>query len=170
MRSTSAMSRTGGWLLVALSASTGVACSDDPEAPPAAAPREVEVLTLASTEVREAGEYLGELVSRESATVLPQVAGYVRAIEVQPGERVEAGAALLAIDSREEAAALNAARASRQSARARLALARRTRDRVAELVRNGAASREELDAADAELDAATAVEREASAAIRQRQV
>jgi len=170
MRPTSTLQRTAAWCFAAATAAGTLACAREPDAPAAAAPREVEVLTIAPTEVRDTGEYLGELISRESATVLPQVAGYVRAIEVRPGERVDAGTALVAIDSREEAAALKGARATRQSARARLALARQTRDRVATLARTGAASREELDAAQAELDTAAAVEREAAAAIRQREV
>ena len=165
----SSFQRTAAWVLVAAMALPVVACRE-PAAPPAPAPREVEVLTIVSSEVRDTGEYLGELFSRESATVLPQVVGYVRAIEVRPGQRVDAGAPLLSIDSREEAAALTAARATRQSARARLALAKQTRARVAELAEKGAASREELDAAEAELNAAAAAELESSAAIRQREV
>jgi len=151
-------------------ATQAFACAPERPPPVAAAPREVEVLVLAPSEVRDSAEYLGTSISRQSATVLPQVAGYVRDIEVRPGDRVETGDALLAIDSREEAAALDAARASLQSARARVELAKQTKKRVDDLVRSGAASREEVDLTDAGLREAIAAERQAAAEISQRKV
>ena len=83
-------------------------------APP---PREIEVVALAPREVRDTGEYLGSLLSRQSVTVLPQVAGYVRSIHVKPGQQVEAGAPLVEVDAREETAALDSAQAQRSSAK-----------------------------------------------------
>ena len=69
------------------------------------------MLTLAPSEVRETAEYLGSLLSRQNITVMPQVAGYVRKIDVKPGQKVEAGAPLLDVDAREDTAALQSAKA-----------------------------------------------------------
>src|SRR6186713_161647 len=87
------------------------ACKEEAPAPAAPPPRAIEVLTLAPTELRDTGEYLGSLLSRGSVTVLPQVAGYVRKILVKPGQQVEAGAVLAEIDARQEHAALQSASA-----------------------------------------------------------
>ena len=64
------------------------ACSK-PEPKPAPPPREVDVLAIGPSEVRDTSEYLGTLISRQSVSVLPQVAGYVRKILVRPGTQVD---------------------------------------------------------------------------------
>jgi RND family efflux transporter MFP subunit len=128
------------------------------------------VLTLAPSEVRETGTYLGSLLSRESVTVLPQVAGYVRKIHVRPGDQVEAGAALVEVDAREETAALDSATALRESAAAQLELARRTRARAEALYQEGLASAEEIERSRADVEAAQAAARAAEAQVSQRRV
>jgi RND family efflux transporter MFP subunit len=138
--------------------------------PPAPPPKAVEVLTLAPSEVREAAEYLGTLSSRESVTVMPQVAGYVRSIHVRPGQKVEAGAPLIEIDARQETAAVDSAKAQGESATARLALARQTRTRAEALYKEGLASAEEIERSRAEEAAAEAASRAAQAEVSQRQV
>ncbi len=137
------------------------------KAPP---PREVEVLTLAPSEVRETGEYLGSLLSRESVTVLPQVAGYVRAIHVKPGQKVEAGETLVEIDARQETAALDSAQAQAGSAQAQLELARTTVARTESLYNEGLVSAQELDRARADVRAAEAAARAAGAGVAQARV
>ena len=86
-----------------------VGCGAKPVVKAAPPPREMEVVQLAPGEVRDTGEYLGTLMSRQSVNVLPQVAGYVRKIHVRPGQKVETGAPLLDVDSREASAALDSA-------------------------------------------------------------
>ena len=80
----------------------GKGAEQKPVAPP---PREVEVLTIAPGDVRETGEYLGTMTSRKSVSLLPQIAGYVRKIDVRPGQQIKAGELVLEVDSRQEAAA-----------------------------------------------------------------
>lgn len=125
---------------------------------------------MAPTEVRDTGEYLGSLLSRESVTVLSQVAGYVRAIRVKPGQKVAAGAPLIEIDAREEGAALATARAQAQSAQSALALARQSRTRTEALFREGLVSGQELDQRRADVAAAEAAARAAGAQVAQRNV
>ena len=139
-------------------------------APPQQPPRPVEVLTIAPSAVRDTGEYLGSLLSRGSVTVLPQVAGYVRKIQVKPGERVAAGAPLVEIDAREENAALTSAGAQAASARAGLVLAQKELARAQQLNRDGVVSAQELDRRRADVSAAEAQLRAAGAEVSQRRV
>lgn len=162
------------WLALATLALVLAACGKKAPAggPPAGPPppKEIEVLTLAPTEVRDTGEYLGSLLSRGSVTVLPQVAGYVRAVLVKPGQKVAAGAPLLEVDAREEAAALASAEAQRAAAAAALGLARQVRERTEALYREGLATAEELDQRRAAVEAADASARAAEAQVSQRKV
>lgn len=138
--------------------------------PPPPPPREIQVLTMAPTEARVQGEYLGSLLSRASLTVLPQVAGYVRKLHVKPGQRVAVGDPLVEIDAREEAAALSSAAAQADSAAATLALAEQSRARIEALHQEGLATAQELDKSRADVAAATAAVRAAGAQVSQRRV
>ncbi|XXF81642.1 efflux RND transporter periplasmic adaptor subunit [Myxococcaceae bacterium GXIMD 01537] len=145
-------------------------CGEKPAPKAAPPPREVDVLRLTPSEVRDTGEYLGALLSRQNVTVLPQVAGYVRAIHVRPGQKVEAGAPLLDVDSRQESAALDSAQAQRSSADVNLELARRTLARTEALQKEGLASAQELERAQSQVEASEAAARAAAAQVAQRQV
>ena len=158
----------GMWGL-ALAASV-VGCGGPPAAKPVPPPREVELLTLAPSETRDTGEYLGTLLSRQSVNVLPQVAGAVRRIHVSPGQKVEAGTPLLEVDARQESAALESAQAQRSSAATSLELARQTRERTEALYKEGLVSAQELERARSQADTAEAATRAASAQVSQREV
>ncbi|NMO19738.1 efflux RND transporter periplasmic adaptor subunit [Pyxidicoccus fallax] len=151
--------------LAATGCSTSKAAPAEP--PP---PREVDVVTLAPRAVRDTGEYLGSLISRQSVTVLPQAAGYVRRIHVKPGQQVEEGTPLVQVDAREETAALDSAQAQLSSAQVNLELARRTLARTEALNKEGLASAQELESARAQVDAAEAASRSSAAQVTQRQV
>ncbi|MCY1077840.1 efflux RND transporter periplasmic adaptor subunit [Archangium lansingense] len=145
-------------------------CGGKPAAKAAPPPREIEVVQLAPSEVRDTSEYLGSLLSRQSVNVLPQVAGYVRRIHVRPGQKVEAGAPLIDVDSRVETAALETARAQRTSSEVNLEQARRTRARIESLYKEGLASAQELEQARAQVEALEANTRAAAATETQREV
>jgi len=145
-------------------------CSGKSAAPAAPPPREVEVVTLAPSEVRDTGEYLGSLQSRQSINVLPQVAGYVRRIHVRPGQKVEEGTPLLEVDARQETAALDSAQAQLSSTEVNLELARRTAARTEALYKEGLASAQELERAQAQVQASEAASRSSAAQVAQRQV
>ncbi|MFL5352559.1 efflux RND transporter periplasmic adaptor subunit [Archangium sp.] len=147
-----------------------IGCGDKQVAKAPPPPREIEVVQLAPSPVRDASEYLGTLMSRQSVTVLPQVAGYVRKIHVRPGQKVEAGAPLLDVDSREETAALETAKAQRTSSEVNLEQARRTRTRLESLYKEGLASAQELEQARAQVEALEANTRAAAATETQREV
>ncbi|MCI0571688.1 MAG: efflux RND transporter periplasmic adaptor subunit [Myxococcaceae bacterium] len=158
------------WLWTVALAAGVSGCAGKPADKPAPPPREVEVLRLAAGEVRETGEYLGNLASRQSVTVFPQVAGYVRRIHVRPGQSVQAGDALLEVDARQESAALESAQAGRTSAVASLELARQTRARSESMHKEGLLSAQELERAVAQAEAAEAAARAAAAQVARAQV
>lgn len=133
-------------------------------------PREVDVLTVVPTEVRDTGEFLGSLLSRQSVSLQPIVGGYVRKILVRPGAQVEAGQGLLEIDARQEAAALDSAQAQQQSTTSGLELAEQTLARTQSLYREGLVSAQELERAQAALQAARAASQSSAAAVSQRKV
>ncbi|MFP2908619.1 efflux RND transporter periplasmic adaptor subunit [Pyxidicoccus sp. 3LFB2] len=162
-----ALKRTA-WSVVVLAVVAG--CSGTKAAPAAPPPREVDVVSLSPQEVRDTGEYLGSLLSRQSVTVLPQVDGYVRRIHVRPGQQVEEGAPLLEVDAREETAALDSAQAQLSSSQVNLELARRTLARTEALHQEGLASAQELEGARAQVQAAEAASRSSTAQVTQRQV
>ncbi len=126
--------------------------------------------TLEPQPVEERADYVGQLISRESVTVFPQVTGYVRAIEVRPGERVEAGQKLLQIDQRQEAAALNQGRAARAQAQAQLEFARSAAKRAEQLLKEGIISRQDYEQALSQAAVAEANARAAEAEVRVRSV
>lgn len=162
------LARVGAVCAIALVAIGCKGKAAPPAAPPP--PREIEALTIELSEVRDTGEYLGSLLSRGNVTVLPQVAGYVRAVLVKPGQKVAAGAPLLDVDAREESAALASAQAQQAAAQANLGLAQQVRERTESLYKEGLATAEELDQRRASVAAADAAARAAKAQVTQRQV
>ncbi len=155
-------------ILAAMAAASCGGKSAAPKAPPP--PREIEVLAVKAGTVRETSEYLGSLLSRATVNVLPQVSGYVRAIRVRPGDRVDKGAVLLELDAREQTAALESARAQVSSAASGLELARQTLTRTEALYREGLVNAQELERARAALASAEASRKTASAQASQRRV
>jgi RND family efflux transporter MFP subunit len=158
----------GVWSLALAAGAAGCGGQTAAKAPPP--PREVEVVQLAPSQVRDTSEYLGTLQSRQSVTVLPQVAGAVRKIHVRPGQKVEAGTPLVEVDAREEVAALESAQAQQSSSQVNLDLARRTLTRTQALYKEGLASAQELERVQAQVDAAEASARASSAQVSQREV
>ncbi|WAM26282.1 efflux RND transporter periplasmic adaptor subunit [Myxococcus sp. NMCA1] len=128
-------------------------------------PMPVEVERLAPAEVRESNEYLGALISRSSITVYPQVAGYVKAIPLEPGARVEQGEVLLVVDPRRESAGLRATQAQQAAAMAQREYAQQTHKRSEQLLKEGLQSRQDYDQA-----VAQALQAEASARAIEAQV
>lgn len=161
---------TGRGRAVLLGCLLAIGCKGKAAAPAAPPPAEISVLRLKPSEVRETVEYLGALTSRQSVTIVPQIAGYVRKIHVKPGQEVQGGAPLIEVDAREETAALESAQAQQSSASANLELARQTRVRSEALYRDGLVSAQELERARAQAEAAEASARAASAQVSQRKV
>ena len=149
------------------------ACSKTGNAgPPGGAPPPagVKTITLAPTEVRDTTEYIGSVKSRRSVTVQPQVDGQLIKIFVKSGDAVEAGQPLMQIDPARQQAAVSSAQATRASRLAQLAFAKQQLERVQRLFQEAAVSRQELDQAKANYDAAQAEVAALGAQIRENEV
>ena len=94
-------------------------------------------------------EALGTLRANETITVTATVTEPVTAVNFDDGQRVKAGDILVEMMSKEEEAELNAAQAT-------LSEAQRQVERIAPLVKGGAASKSVLDQRQRELDTARA--------------
>ena len=173
--------RRGVWgMCVAVLALTGCHGSDDkkggqaagggPQASGMDKKQTVQVLKLAPGPIRDAGDYLGTLVSRSSITVYPVVAGYVRHIAVKPGQQVKRGQLLLEVDPRRERAGVQSAEAQRSSALAQRAYARSTRERAEQLLKEGLMSRQDYEQLVSQAAAADASARSAEAQLQEQQV
>lgn len=157
--------------LAAMALAAGCGKAEAAGGPPSVRPPpKVEVLELKPSQVRDTGNYLGSLLTRQSVTVVPQIAGFVRKIRVKPGQRVTAGQTLFDVDARMEVAAVENARAQVASAKATYALAKQTRTRSEALFSEGITSAQERDAARAQEDAAAAALKAAEAQVSQREV
>jgi len=126
-----------------------------PNAPRAAHPAvvvRVAPVTAGGELVQE--EVVGTVRSRRRALVEAKVAGRIEAIRAVPGQRVASGDELAVLDAREWAARRDQAQAAREQAD-------RDLERVARLVRDGAATPSERDAAGSRQRIAAAAEAEA---------
>jgi RND family efflux transporter MFP subunit len=143
------------------------------------APVAVDTIAAAMHEGPESIEAGGSIRGRTSATLASRIMAPVRAVLVQPGDRVTAGQALVILDDRDVSAAarqarahataaargLDASRTEQQAADAALALAKVTHARIAALYQRKSATAQEFDQAVAGLRAAeTRVTRAAASA------
>ncbi len=115
-------------------------------------PEPVESVTLAvarEIEHRETTTSIGTVLALRSITLRNELPGTVRQVRLTPGQIVEAGTVLVALDVSVEEAELKA-----QQARA--ALAKTVLDRRQSLSRDLATAQEEVDRARADLDVALA--------------
>jgi RND family efflux transporter MFP subunit len=122
----------------------------------------------------------GTVRGRTTAILTSKTTGYVRTVEVRPGDHVRAGQTLAVLEANDSAASVRRARAgfdqsmeSRaeaenglRAAQAALRIARSTHERVAALYASHAVAQQELDEADARLRGATAQEEMAQARLR----
>jgi membrane fusion protein, multidrug efflux system len=138
----------GGGLLAAWK----TAALDRAEDAAASQPEPTETVSVAVAQEREhraTTTSIGTVLALRSITLRNEVAGVVRSARLTPGQVVEAGAVLVALDVSVEAAELRALEAQAE-------LARTTYERLERLGEQRAASQEEVDQARAEMDVARA--------------
>ena len=131
------------WKYTDLAASAAAAASQ---------PEPMEAITAAPATEREhrrTTTSIGTVLALQSITLRNEIAGTVDRVRLAPGQVVETGAVLVALDASVEAAELEA-----QQAQA--ALAKTTLDRLASLRTHNATSQEEVDQAQAEYEVALA--------------
>jgi len=150
-------------LLVACGRSTA-------EAPqgPSAVP--VKVQRIGSQEIGNTSEYVATIRSRNSATIMSDVEGWIFAIHVRSGDLVKKGQSLMEIDPRRQAATVSNWESQRASKVANLQLARVQLDRAKGLYASGVVSKQDLDQAQSAYEAADADVKSLDAQIHQQQV
>jgi RND family efflux transporter MFP subunit len=130
----------------------------------------VEVVTLAERPVEQTTEFVGIVKSRRSATVQPQVEGFVTRILVRSGDRVAPGTALLEIDPRMQEAAVSSLESLLAVRKADLQQARQQATRMKTLLEAGAASQAEMEQAETALATTEAQANAIEAQLREQRV
>jgi RND family efflux transporter MFP subunit len=116
----------------------------------------VQVVTLEAKPLEQTTEFVGTVKSRRSTEIQPQVEGFITRIAAKPGQRVEAGAVLMEIDSRVPQGQLAGLESIRAQRELDVSYARQEADRAGKLLTAGAGSQMEADRAANELKAAEA--------------
>jgi RND family efflux transporter MFP subunit len=116
----------------------------------------VQVQVVESKPIAETTEYLALLKSRHSATINPQVEGYITRIFVKSGDHVAAGEALLQIDPLKQEATVNSQEATRLAQESNVNLARVNLERAKKLAEAGVIAKSDLDNAQTAYDTAVA--------------
>lgn len=150
-------------LLLACSRST----AEGPQGPPVTP---VKVQRIGSQEVGNTSEYVAAIRSRNSATIMSDVEGWIFDINVKSGDRVKKGQTLMEIDPRRQAATVSNWESQRASREANLQLAKVQLDRAKGLYSSGVTSKQDLDQAQSTYDAAAADVKSLDAQIHQQEV
>ena len=100
----------------------------------------VQLITLAATPVRDSNEYLAALTSRRTLELYAQVAAYVRAVQVKPGQPVHEGQPLIELDTGQQTANLRSLQASLATNEANLEYAIKNDESSQALVQAGVLS------------------------------
>ncbi len=158
----------GGGLLVL----SGVLAGCNPPAPAVAEtpPSPVSVSQPVARVVVDHDDYEGRIAAVETVEVRARVRGHLMKVAFQDGQLVKAGDLLYEIDPRPYQATLDQAKAQLAAADANLELAKREYDRASALLRQRAASREEVDVWVGKQGVAKADRVKAEAAVEQAQL
>lgn len=116
----------------------------------------VEVQTVYPADVSIYGEYVGRIRARQYVEVRARVEGYLESMLFAEGTFIKKGQTLFVIDPTLYRATVAKARANLNKARAAEQKARRDLDRIRPLYEQNAASRLDLDNAEAAFETATA--------------
>ncbi len=107
----------------------------------------VELKTLVLTPVEQATEFVGNVRSRRSTTIQPQVEGFVTRILVKSGDRVSRGRPLFEVDSSTQEATVATLRSQRAARAADAVFAQQQARRAEALLEVGAMSQQEHEQA-----------------------
>ena len=139
----------------------------DPPGPPA---MPVKVQTIATHDVGETSEYVATIKSRNSATIMSDVEGWIFAIRVHSGDFVKKGQTLMEVDPRRQQAAVSSLDSQRASKEATLQWTKQQLERAKTLYPSGVMSKQDFDQAQSNYDAAYADVKSMDAQVNQQQV
>jgi RND family efflux transporter MFP subunit len=152
---------------VLLLAACGRSTAEGPQGPPT---MPVKVQRIGSQEIGNASEYVATIRSRNSATIMSDVEGWIFAINVRSGDVVKKGQSLMEIDPRRQAATVSNWESQRASKVANLQLAKVQLERAKGLASSGVISKQDLDQAQSTYEAANADVKSLDAQIHQQEV
>src|ERR1022692_1867693 len=110
-----------------------------PQGPPVVP---VKVQTVETHEVGDTSEYVATIKSRNSATIMSDVEGWIFDIRVKSGEFVKKGQTLMEIDPRRQRAMVSSEESQRTSKQANLQWAKLQLDRAKTLYESGVISKQ----------------------------
>jgi RND family efflux transporter MFP subunit len=116
----------------------------------------VKVQTVQDQSVGDASEYVATIKSRNSATIMSDVEGWIFDIHVHSGQVVKKGETLMEIGPRRQRAAVSNFDSQKASKEAALTWAKSQLDRTRALAANGVVSRQDLEQAQSNYDGAVA--------------
>ena len=154
-------------LSVLLLAACNRGAAEGPQGPPAVP---VKVQRINSQELGSTSEYVATIKSRNSATIMSDVEGWIFDINIHSGDLVKKGQSLMEIDPRRQAATVSNWEAQRASKVATKDLARVQLERARGLFASGVISKQDLDQAQSAYDAADADVKSLDAQIHQQEV
>ena len=162
------------WLVLVaagLVLSCSVACNrgaaEGPQGPPV---MPVKVQQVGSHDFGDTSEYVATIKSRNSATLMSDVEGWIVRISVKSGDVVKKGQSLMEIDPRRQAATVSNWESQRASKVATQQLAKVQYDRAKGLFASGVISKQDLDQAQSAFESANADVKSLDAQIDQQQV
>ena len=153
--------------LTILFAACSRSTAEGPQGPPT---MPVKVQRIGSQEIGDNSEYVATIKSRNSATIMSDVEGWIVAIRVKSGEQVKKGQSLMEIDPRRQAATVSNWESQRAAKVANLQLAKVQLERAKGLFSSGVISKQDLDQAQSTYDAANADVKSLDAQIHQQEV
>jgi len=161
-----------GLLAIVVASAMLMACTNSAQNPHAAGPMAmpVKVIVARPVPIKDAGEYVATLKSRDSTVIMPQVEGQITEIFVHSGDRVQGGKALMEIDPLKQQATVKSQESARAAQEASLSLAKVQYNRTKSLFDAGVVSRQDLDQAKSTLDAAQAQMESLDAQVSEQQV
>jgi RND family efflux transporter MFP subunit len=130
----------------------------------------VKVQAVVSHEVGDTSEYVATIKSRNSATIMSDVEGWIFAIRVHSGDFVKKGQTLMEIDPRRQQATVSSFDSQRASKEANLEWAKGQLTRAKTLYESGVMSKQDFDQAQTSYEAAVADEKSLDAQVNQQQV
>jgi RND family efflux transporter MFP subunit len=130
----------------------------------------VKVLEAQAVPVNDASEYVATVKSRDSAVIMPQVEGQITQILVHSGERVAAGSPLIEIDPLKQQATVKSQESARAAQEANLSWAKKQYERAEGLSAAGVVSKQDMDQAKSNYEAAQAQMESLDAQVNEQQV
>jgi membrane fusion protein (multidrug efflux system) len=139
---------------ILISAIVFTACKDEPKTQAAPPPVYVSVTTVKDTLASSYDEYPATVTALNEVKLTAQVNGYITGVYFRDGDKISKGQKLYTIDQQVYGANLQQAIANMQVQQTNLVKAQKDADRYHDLEKHDAIAKQQVDYADAALDAA----------------